>query len=280
MVPGSWKPETLRHQAKQLATRMTMNNGFVCASPKVVVTPENWEHKKSFLNLLQEELQKIPSRPGYYKGAHYRHQTFIEKYKEDIILIKPDNFKDDHLEWAIVPNLKPKDGEQALTKESFSPFICFVEVENTGDIESFLSKMPEYCNRRLWGTLSCTVLIPDEELKQYEKQLYQAIDKLEYGTIGINIWSAFLFSRGVWGGYKGTSKPEDVQSGLDYISNFYMIDNAVKTVGKSSVISESHGLRELKDSMKLRLFAHAAHYCVTPTYYNFTRTIMQMFYPF
>ena len=55
-------------KAIQLARSMTFNNGFVCASPKVAIVPQGWEHKSQFIDFVKEELEKIPSKPGYYKG--------------------------------------------------------------------------------------------------------------------------------------------------------------------------------------------------------------------
>ena len=294
IAPGTWTDKSLRHQAKHLADAVVFNNGFICASPKVCIVAEGWEHKDKFLGYLQEELKKRPSKPGYYKvknfnfgkfnflfliplsrflqGAHFRHQTFINKYKDQAILIRPDNFEDDHLEWVLLPNVKPAPGEYAFVTESFSPLLAVMELEGGKDTLSFLDKVAPFCNERLWGSLSCTLLIPDEEVAAHSKQLDECIDKLGYGTVGVNIWASISYGRGVWGAFPGTGKPEDIQSGVDYVFNPYNIENLSKTVARAPLVGDAQGVKDLGRS-QLKVMSRLARYSVSPSTWLFSKVV-------
>jgi len=221
---------------------------------------------------LKEELEKMPSKPGYYKGAHFRHQTFINKYKDHAVVIKPKNFKDDHLEWVVIPDIKPLEGEYAFVTESFSPLICFMELPESDTFEKFNDNIAEFCNKKIWGTLSCTVIIPDEEIKEHEEKFLKTVDALQYGTVSINIWAGQSYGRGIWGGAPGTGKPEDIQSGVDFVFNPYLIDNLNKTVCRTPIMSDAHGCKDLGGA-QLKVMSRLAHYNVEPSNFQFTKIL-------
>ena len=261
-----------------------MNNGFLCVSPKVVVVPEGWKHKEKFLELFLAFLKEKPTFPGYYKGAHFRHETFLQNYKEDVVRVKPKNFQDDHLEWLVLPNLKPKENgrELAFTMESFSPFICFVELPGTkhSQTPSFLKKAASFCNEKLWGNLSCTLIIPDEDLSQYEKEVEETIESIKYGTVGLNIWAVMGFGRGTWGAYGGKGDAKDIQSGQHFVSNLFLIDNALKTVVRCPLVSRAHANEKLSPTKRLMVISAVAHYYITPTFYNLSKCFASLLSPF
>ena len=112
-----------------------------------------------------------------------------------MLVIKPKNFRDDHLEWIVLKDIKPLEGEYAFVNESFSPFLAFMELPDGNNFENFNNKIAEFCNNRLWGTLSCTLIIPDKEMKEYEKDVYNTVDQLKYGSVSINAWAAQTYGK-------------------------------------------------------------------------------------
>jgi hypothetical protein len=95
----------------------------------------------------------------------------------------------------------------------------------------FLTTAVDFANDRLWGTLSCTILIDAQTQQKFERELDTAISNLRYGAIGINIWSAMLFYFGVtsWGAYPGNSIA-DIASGIGFVHNTYLFDYPQKSV--------------------------------------------------
>jgi hypothetical protein len=58
-----------------------------------------------------------------------------------------------------------------------------------------------------------------------------AIANLQYGAIGVNLWSAmlFYFSSTTWGAYPGNSLT-DISSGIGFVHNSYLFDYPQKSV--------------------------------------------------
>ena len=81
------------------------------------------------------------------------------------------------------------EGEYAFVTESFSPLIVFMELPDSSNFESYNKNISEFCNKKLWGTLSCTLIIPDKEMKEHESDVYHTIDQLKYGSVSINAWA-------------------------------------------------------------------------------------------
>jgi hypothetical protein len=59
----------------------------------------------------------------------------------------------------------------------------------------------------------------------------QALQKLRYGTIGINQWNAlgFAWMSSPWGGYPGATL-EEIQSGIGAVHNTYLLEKPQKTI--------------------------------------------------
>jgi hypothetical protein len=95
----------------------------------------------------------------------------------------------------------------------------------------FLDRAVKFANDRLWGMLSCTVLIDSKTQKRSATALDNAIANLKYGAIGIDIWSAMLFYFGStsWGAYPGNSI-EDIGSGIGCVHNSYLFDRPQKSI--------------------------------------------------
>jgi hypothetical protein len=95
----------------------------------------------------------------------------------------------------------------------------------------FLRRAVEFCNDRLYGTLSVNIIIHPATRARLGADFDRAIAGLRYGGIGINAWAgaAFLLPRAAWGAYPGHTYT-DVQSGIGVVHNALMFDKPLKTV--------------------------------------------------
>jgi acyl-CoA reductase-like NAD-dependent aldehyde dehydrogenase len=227
VVPGKWSKSDLTFQARQVASTIAHNASFNCASGQVLVTASGWAQQAEFLATVRQELAAIPPRQAYYPGAQDRYQTFLDKYPQSQAL---GTRTPEIVPWTIIPDVPPVASEYALTEEAF----CGVLAEVSIDVDTaadFLNKAVDFANEKIWGTLSCTVLIDGQTQKKYHRELDSAIANLKYGAIGVNLWSAMLFYFGStsWGAYPGNTLA-DIGSGIGFAHNSYLFDYPQKSV--------------------------------------------------
>ncbi|AFY91940.1 aldehyde dehydrogenase family protein [Chamaesiphon minutus] len=227
VVPGKWSPADLTFQARQVASSIAHNASFNCASGQLLVTASGWAQRDEFLAAIRRELAAIPPRQAYYPGAQERYQAFIDRYPQSEPL---GTRTPEIVPWTPIPNVPAVAGEYALTEEAFCGILAEVSIESESAVD-FLTKVVEFANDRVWGTLSCTVLIDTRTQKQYQPELTAAIANLQYGAIGVNIWSAMLFYFGstTWGAYPG-NRLADIGSGIGFVHNSYLFDRPQKSV--------------------------------------------------
>jgi acyl-CoA reductase-like NAD-dependent aldehyde dehydrogenase len=227
VVPGNWSKSDLAFQSCQVAATVAHNASFNCASGQVLVTASGWAQRDEFLAAVRRELAQTPARQAYYPGAQERYQTFLDKYPQS----EPLGTRTDRIvPWTLIPDVSSAAGEYALVEEAFCGVLAEVKIESQSAPE-FLTKAVEFANDRVWGTLSCTVLIDRATQQQCQSELNTAIAKLKYGAIGINIWSAMLFYFGstTWGAYPGNTLA-DIGSGIGCVHNSYLFDYPQKSV--------------------------------------------------
>jgi acyl-CoA reductase-like NAD-dependent aldehyde dehydrogenase len=227
VVPGNWSRSDLAFQARQVAATVAHNASFNCASGQVLVTASGWAQRDEFLAAVRHELAQTPARQAYYPGAQDRYQTFLDKYPQS----EPLGTRSDRIvPWTLIPDISTAAGEYALVEEAFCGVLAEVKIESQSAPE-FLTKAVEFANDRVWGTLSCTVLIDRATQQQYQPELDNAIANLKYGAIGVNLWSAMLFYFGstTWGAYPGNSLA-DIGSGIGCVHNSYLFDYPQKSV--------------------------------------------------
>ena len=61
IVPDSYRLEELAFQARSIATMVTNNASFNCASAKMLVTANGWKQRGAFLDLLMRFLSDTPT---------------------------------------------------------------------------------------------------------------------------------------------------------------------------------------------------------------------------
>jgi Aldehyde dehydrogenase family len=227
VVPGQWSDREIAFQARHVASMVTHNASFNCVAGKILILAKGWAQRSQFLDQVRQQLRKIPSRLAYYPGAQARYRSFLERYPAAEILGQP---VEGCIPWTLIPNVSPTAGEYALTTEAFCGILAEVslETENTDD---FLKSVTQFANNSLYGTLSCTVLIDPKTRRQNRAEFEAAIAQLQYGTIGINIWSGALFAMPEipWGAFPGNPL-EAIGSGQGFVHNTELIQNPQKAV--------------------------------------------------
>jgi acyl-CoA reductase-like NAD-dependent aldehyde dehydrogenase len=227
VVPGKWSKSDIAFQARQVASTIANNASFNCVSGQILVTSSGWAQEAEFLAAVKRELAAIPPRQAYYPGAQDRYQAFLDNYPQaEALGVRTPEI----VPWTIIPDVPPLAGEYALTEEAFCGILAQVSLEADA-APDFLAKAVDFVNDRVWGTLSCTVLIDSQTQKQYHQEFDNAIANLKYGAIGVNIWSGMIFYFGstTWGAYPGNT-PADIGSGSGFVHNSYLFDHPQKSV--------------------------------------------------
>lgn len=227
VVPGNWSQADLAFQARQVAGMVVHNASFNCAAAKVLVTAKGWAQRQDFLTLVRQEFAKAPARIAYYPGAKQRYIEFLERYPQAQM---SNSGSDEIIPWTLIPDVPPEREEYALTHEAFCGVLAEVSLAPI-DAAEFLTQAVNFVNDRIWGNLSCTLLIDPVTQTRYATELDHAIASLEYGAIGVNVWSGVIYSLPAltWGAFPGNS-PDRIQSGQGTVHNAYLFEHPQKSV--------------------------------------------------
>ena len=230
VVPGPYLDQQLAAQAANLAGAIVHNAGCNCTTPALIVTPYGWAQRDAMLRHLEGALVATPLRPAYYPGAEERWQ-FLSRSRADIRILGSSD--DGMLPWTMVLDLDPADGNEPLfSLEPFCPIVSEVQIGSTDPLE-YLEDAVELVNNRVWGSLSVTLVVHPLTLEDpaLAAGVEQAISRLRYGTVGVNVWPQLSFSLGgtPWGGHP-SSTAADPQSGLGWVHNTSMLEGVEKTV--------------------------------------------------
>jgi len=236
VVPGRYSDRQLRWQVENIAGGVTNNASFNCNAHKMLITGGGAAEGKRLLTAIEETLAKVPPRFAYYPGAEARYRALTQGRSG---LVRVGQARPGALPWTLIPQLDPRDErEAAFRTEPFCSVLSQVTLDATGPVE-FLARAVELVNRRLWGTLVATIVIPPSMRDDagLRRALDRAISDLRYGTVGVNIWGAYGFALGPpWGGHPSSSL-QDIQSGLGFVHNTSMLDGVEKTVIEQPVVN-------------------------------------------
>eukprot|EP01116_Phalansterium_solitarium_P019849 TRINITY_DN5697_c0_g1_i2.p1 TRINITY_DN5697_c0_g1~~TRINITY_DN5697_c0_g1_i2.p1 ORF type:complete len:535 (-),score=209.98 TRINITY_DN5697_c0_g1_i2:165-1769(-) len=240
VVPGKWTSAELEHHAAQVAGGKLDNGGHFCASPQLLVTDRSWPQRDEFLQRVRAQIRTALPRPSYYPGARQRHDTLKAAYPDAEVLSPAGGLPSESvLPVLFVPNAQP---ESVLVKEeAFCPAMAEMPLDTNNDPASFLTAAVEFVNERVFGSLSGTILIDPRTEKLHKAALENAISRMKYGAIGVNVWGGFVCGVAplIWGAYPGHAD-HDIQSGIGKINNTLMFDRAAKSVLRSPFVSPAH----------------------------------------
>jgi Aldehyde dehydrogenase family len=225
LVPGVWSDSDLIFQARQIASAVGNNASFNCNAMKVIVTCKGWQQRDLFLGYLREELKSLPPFKAYYPGAWDRYSGFLNQYKNSEVLGEK---KEGCIPWTLIPNIQ--ENPYAFQEEAFCGVVAETSLASD-TVPEFIHKAVEFCNDKIWGTLSCSLLVDPLTESIHRNDIEQAIELLRYGSIGINCWAAlsYAFAATTWGAYPGSSLI-NIQSGIGCVHNGLLFDYPEKSV--------------------------------------------------
>lgn len=227
IIPENWSDKDFKFQAQQIISGVENNASFNCNAMKVLVTWKQWSQRKEFLQCIRTELKKCPPRKSYYPGAQERYQQFLQHYPQYEVLGEK---YPECIPWTFIPNLTIDSDAYAFQTEAFCGLLMEVTLD-ADNVADFIKKSTDFCNNKLWGTLSCSIFIPPKTERAYKKEVQQMIGKLRYGAIGINCWAAlsYVFCSTTWGAYPGHTL-DNIQSGIGTVHNGFLFDFPEKSV--------------------------------------------------
>ena len=230
IVPFEYEPAELAFMARNVAAMITNNASFNCNAAKMLITSEGWTQRSDFLRRIEAALSETPTRRAYYPGAFERYARLIAGRDS---VHKVGAADDERLPWTVISDVDPTRTDDPLFKTE--PF-CAVLSETrlpAREPAAFLTEATTFMNERLWGTLNAAILVPPklEGSTEVGGALDRSIDQLRYGTVAINHWPAVAYAATspAWGGHP-SSTLADVQSGLGWVHNTYLLDGIEKTV--------------------------------------------------
>jgi aldehyde dehydrogenase (NAD(P)+) len=222
VLPGPWSEADFQYQAEHIVTQKLHNSGHNCVASQVLILPSDWSSSQRLLDEVRSQLAASEDRDAYYPGTGQN----IEALRAEV----PDaEVLGDGVERILVANVDPGIDHYGFRTEFFGPMM--VSTSLPGDAREFLRQAVDFCNDRLYGTLSVNLIVHPSTKKELGADFDRAIAELRYGGIGINVWvgAAFLLSRAAWGAYPGHTYA-DVQSGIGAVHNALMFDKPAKTV--------------------------------------------------
>lgn len=223
VVPGPWSKSDIEFQAENIATAKLHNSGHNCVASQVLVLPEHWDLSEALIEAVTEKLHDAPPRVAYYPNAAMSQKAAVGAHPSAEEL-------GGELPRLFIKDLDSGHDQYSFNNEFFGP--VYAQTTIAGDnAASFLENAVTFCNEKLHGTLGATILIHPKTIKELGNKLDEAIAKLKYGAIGVNIWNAaaFLISQCPWGAYPGHTF-DDIQSGIGTVHNTFLFNKPEKTV--------------------------------------------------
>jgi hypothetical protein len=228
LTPGQFSEGELDFMAQNLASMVANNASCNCNAAKMLITAKGWPQREALLDKVRAVLQTVPPRKAYYPGAFERYERLAGGRGE-----KLGKASKDELPWALIFGLDSADrDEQLFATEPFCPIFSETSLDED-DPAAFLKAATAFANDRLWGTLSAVVMIHPrtERDPAVSSALETALADLRYGAVGVNHWSALVYATVTppWGAHP-SSTPEDIQGGLGWVHNTFMLEGIEKAV--------------------------------------------------
>ena len=272
IVPGKWSKKDIQRQAIQLASVGKLNGGAVCGRPQTIITSKHWEQRQEFLDALRNAIGNETYANGeHYPGVNKTKEAFIENQPTAEIL-KPENGKHNKTDFVLIPGISEDDF--AVTNEAFCQIYSEIPLDTPTDIDLFLTKVTDFCNNKLLGSLGCMVLIDNETMHANVARVHRAINELNYGGIAVNdvppnIWlNAYL----TWGGCG--ENIENFVSGVGNFGNAMNFENVKKSVIINDFTSTSFELTHRKGTQ--HLLENVSYFSIDQSWGHFAKLAGQM----
>ncbi|MCP3139631.1 aldehyde dehydrogenase family protein [Pyxidicoccus xibeiensis] len=231
VVPGPYSDGELRYQAENIAGMVSNNASFNCNSAKLLVQPKEWARRSLVVDGVQASLGQAAVRRAYYPGAEQRWKQFTEG-RAGLRLV--GSAATGELPFALIPDVDPAQAEdRVFRQEPWCTVLSETGLPGSDDPVAFLEQVVPFLNEKVWGTLNATLIVHPKSLKDpaVNAAVERAIRELRYGTVAINTWPAagYALVSLPWGGHP-TSSAQDIQSGLGWVHNTFMLEDIEKAV--------------------------------------------------
>lgn len=235
VTPGPWSDADFRFQAENIVTSKLNNSGHNCIATQVLVVPREWDGTEKLLAEVRKVLAELSPRPDYYPGAADRVAKVTDAHPGAEKLGIDDSCR------VLVPEIEGMD-DVMITDEVFASALGVVRLPGA-DAAHFLAAATEFANDKLPGTLGATLLVHPKTERTHSGAVADAIAALRYGTLGVNVWSAFGFLLGYtpWGAFPGNTR-KDIGSGIGFVHNAFMLEDIEKTVVRAPFAPSPRGL--------------------------------------
>jgi acyl-CoA reductase-like NAD-dependent aldehyde dehydrogenase len=233
VVPGRWSEGDLEYHATNIATMLTNNAGFNCTTSRVIVTAAGWPQRAALMDRIRRRLAAQPPRLAYYPGARERFAAFADVHPDAELIGEAG---DGHLPWMLIPDLSPDAaGDPCYRVEAFCSITAETAID-APDAAAFLDRAVSFVNETLWGSLNATIIVDPRTARDQVTgpSLTAALERLRYGTVSLNHWSAIGYGLGVtpWGAFPGHTRA-DIGSGTGFVHNPLMLGRVQKTIVRS-----------------------------------------------
>jgi len=238
IVPGPYSDGEVDFQALSIAGMVANNASFNCNSAKLLVQPRAWRQRGQLVDAVQASLGRAPVRRAWYPGAEQRWKQFTEGRKGLRVVGTPAQGE---LAYALVPDVDASQvQDRVFRQEPWCTVLSETGLDGGDDPVAFLEKAVPFVNEQVWGTLCATLIVHPKSLKDpaVNAAVEKAIRELRYGAVAVNTWPAAVFALGSlpWGGHPSVT-PRDIQSGLGWVHNTYMLEDIEKVVLRAPLTS-------------------------------------------
>ena len=235
LVPGPYEDAELLFQASNVAGMVANNASFNCNSAKLVVTPQKWDGRGFFMDALEQSLGKAAPRKAYYPGAAERFHAFTDQRPGVKLMGKPGPGE---LPYGVLRDVDSKRlDDRVFHQEPWCSLISETALPGREPIE-FLEHAVHFLNENVWGTLCAMLVVSPAALQEpgVLQAVESAIRELHYGGVAVNTWPAAIYAVGTlpWGGHP-VGRPEDIQSGMGFVHNPFMLEGVEKAVLRAPV---------------------------------------------
>ena len=235
VVPGPYSDAELAFQGESITSAIANNASFNCNSAKLLVAAKGWDKGDKLKQAIADALAKVPVRKAYYPGAEQRWKELVESHPK---VKRIGSTEAGTLPWAIIEDIDPAGTDKVFSMEPWCSVISETTI-GSSDPVAFLDEAVTFCNEKVWGTLSATIIVHPSTMKdpKFAEALDRAVQKLRYGTVCINHWPALGFAFGTtpWGGHPSATL-EDIQSGRGWVHNTFMLEDIEKCVIRGPLV--------------------------------------------
>jgi aldehyde dehydrogenase (NAD(P)+) len=238
VVPGPYSDAEIAFQGDSIGAAICNNGSFNCNSAKLLVQARGWDGREKLRRSIGASLARTPVRKAYYPGAEQRWKDFVDSH-QNVELFGAD--EPGTLKWAIIPDVDPeKRDDKSFNVEPWCSVLSETAIGSTDPV-AFLEEAVKFCNDRVWGTLSATIVVHPQSMKdpKVAAAVDKAIQELRYGAVALNHWPAlaYAFCTTPWGGHP-SSTLEDIQSGRGWVHNTFMLENIEKCVVRGPLVAK------------------------------------------